>query len=94
MILVSTVITSYSIHYTKLYDTGKSFRMPIAKELAANGVNYHHFSYEVGNPGLSAEISYQFDGGVEYHSKKLAVGVTPFLNYFPNYIYLNRNNFV
>ncbi|MFV0593677.1 MAG: TonB-dependent receptor [Draconibacterium sp.] len=76
-------------HWLLKANVGKSFRMPIAKELAANGVNYHHFSYEVGNPGLSAEVSYQLDGGVEYHSKKLAVGITPFLNYFPNYIYLN-----
>ncbi|MBN2728720.1 MAG: TonB-dependent receptor, partial [Bacteroidales bacterium] len=68
---------------------GKSFRMPIAKELAANGVNYHHFSYEVGNAELSPEISYQLDVGIEYSSKKLAIGTTPFLNYFSNYIYLN-----
>ena len=68
---------------------GKSFRMPIAKELAANGVNYHHFSYEVGNPDLSPEISYQLDAGLEYSSKKFVIGVTPFLNYFSNYIYLN-----
>ncbi len=68
---------------------GKSFRMPIAKELAANGVNYHHFSYEVGNADLSPEISYQLDAGIEYGSRKIAIGVTPFLNYFTNYIYLN-----
>ncbi|MCU4158335.1 TonB-dependent receptor [Carboxylicivirga sp. A043] len=70
-------------------NVGKSFRIPIAKELAANGVNYHHFSYEVGNPDLSAETSYQLDMGVEYSSKDFAIGATPFLNYFPNYIYLN-----
>jgi iron complex outermembrane receptor protein len=68
---------------------GKSFRMPIAKELAANGVNYHRFSYEVGNPNLSPEVSYQFDGGVEYSSKDFAIGASPFINYFSNYIYLN-----
>lgn len=68
---------------------GKSFRMPIAKELAANGVNYHHFSYEVGNSDLSPEISYQFDAGIEYSAKRFAIGTTPFLNYFSNYIYLN-----
>ncbi len=68
---------------------GKSFRMPIAKELASNGVNYHHFSYEAGNPDLSAEVSYQLDAGAEFHTKKMAIGATPFLNYFPNYIYLN-----
>ncbi|MGB0982729.1 MAG: TonB-dependent receptor [Saprospiraceae bacterium] len=68
---------------------GKSFRMPIAKELAANGVNYHRFSYEVGNADLSPEISYQLDAGVEYNSKNFAIGVSPFVNYFSNYIYLN-----
>ncbi len=68
---------------------GKSFRMPIAKELAANGVNYHRFSYEMGDPGLSAEVSYQLDLGVAYHSADFAVGISPFVNYFPNYIFLN-----
>ena len=68
---------------------GKGFRMPIAKELAANGVNYHRFSYEVGNAELSPETSYQLDAGIEYRSKKFAIGTTPFVNYFTNYIYLN-----
>ena len=68
---------------------GKSFRMPIAKELAANGVNYHRFSYEVGNPDLDPEVSYQLDAGIEFSSKRFAIGTTPFLNYFSNYIYLN-----
>lgn len=71
---------------------GKSFRVPIAKELAANGVNYHHFSYEVGNSDLSPETSYQLDAGIEYNLKKLAIGATPFLNYFSNYIYLNPSS--
>lgn len=71
------------------FNLGKSFRMPIAKELAANGVNYHHFSYEVGNANLSPEISYQLDAGIEYSTKKFAFEATPFLNYFSNYIYLN-----
>ncbi|MBN1820666.1 MAG: TonB-dependent receptor [Prolixibacteraceae bacterium] len=68
---------------------GKSFRMPIAKELESNGVNYHRFSYEVGDSKLLPEVSYQFDAGLEYHATKLAVGATPFVNYFSNYIYLN-----
>ena len=63
--------------------------MPIAKELAANGVNYHRFSYEVGDPDLSPETSYQLDAGIEYRSSRLAIGSSPFLNLFPNYIYLN-----
>ncbi len=76
-------------NWTLKTNIGKSFRMPIAKELAANGVNYHNFSYEVGNPGLSPEISYQIDGGAEYSTGKFSIEVSPFLNYFGNYIYLN-----
>ncbi len=78
-----------SEHLFLKLNAGKSFRMPVAKELAANGVNYHRFSYEVGNPELSPEVSYQLDAGAEWHSLRFAVGVTPFVNYFPNYIYLN-----
>lgn len=70
-------------------NVGKSFRMPIAKELAANGVNYHHFSYEVGNSDLSPEVSYQLDVGVEFASQRFVFGAMPFINYFSNYIYLN-----
>lgn len=76
-------------HFSAKANLGKSFRMPIAKELAANGVNYHHFSYEIGNPDLSPEVSYQFDGSGEFHYQKFAAGITPFVNYFTNYIYLN-----
>lgn len=78
-----------SDNLTAKANLGKSFRMPISKELAANGVNYHHFSYEVGNPDLSPEVSYQLDGGAEFHHQNFAIGVTPFVNYFSNYIYLN-----
>nr|WP_319398304.1 TonB-dependent receptor [uncultured Carboxylicivirga sp.] len=76
-------------HWSFKANLGKSFRMPIAKELAANGVNYHRFSYEVGDPDLSPEISYQLDLGLEYFTDRWALGATPFLNYFSNYIYLN-----
>ena len=68
---------------------GKSFRMPIAKELAANGVNYHYFSYERGKPDLSPEQSYQADVTLGWTANRWSVQLSPFYNYFPNYIYLN-----
>jgi len=68
---------------------GKSFRMPIAKELAANGVNYHYFSYERGDPSLSPEQSYQADLSLAWNDERWSVQLSPFYNYFPNYIYLN-----
>ena len=70
-------------------NAGRSFRMPIAKELAANGVNYHHFSYEKGDSTLTPEISYQLDADFEYNPGKYKIKLSPFGNYFPNYIYLN-----
>ena len=70
-------------------NVGKSFRMPIAKELSANGVNYHYFSYERGNPSLAPEQSYQVDVAAEWQAHGWYVQVSPFYNYFPNYIYLN-----
>jgi iron complex outermembrane receptor protein len=68
---------------------GKSFRMPIAKELGANGVNYHYFSYERGDATLSPEQSYQADLSLGWKDHRWSVQVSPFYNYFPNYIYLN-----
>lgn len=68
---------------------GTSFRMPIAKELASNGVNYHYFRFEKGNPNLSPERSYQLDLGMEWQENKWSFQLSPFFNYFPNYIYLN-----
>jgi len=70
-------------------NVGKSFRVPIAKELGANGVNYHYFSYEKGDPDLSPEQSYQLDLGIGWSGTDLNVNLSPYYNYFTNYIYLN-----
>ncbi|MGN7205220.1 TonB-dependent receptor [Pedobacter sp. SAFR-022] len=70
-------------------NVGKSFRMPIAKELGANGVNYHYFSYERGNADLSPEQSYQLDFSAAWAAERWSLQFSPFYNYFPNYIYLN-----
>jgi iron complex outermembrane receptor protein len=85
---------SLGLNYNKDFfsfkaNVGKSFRMPIAKELAANGVNYHHFCYEIGNPNLKAEVSYQIDLGLEWNYPSLVFSLNPFVNYFPDYIFLN-----
>lgn len=78
-----------SEHYTLKANAGKSFRMPSAKELASNGINYHMYRYEKGDTSLRAEESYQVDLGMLYRKGKWEIELTPFLNYFPNYIYLN-----
>jgi iron complex outermembrane receptor protein len=88
--LVWSVGMNYNLdNFEMKVNVGKSFRMPIAKELGANGVNYHYFSYEKGNASLAAEQSYQADLTLSWKMNRFAVKVSPFYNYFPNYIYLN-----
>lgn len=70
-------------------NVGKSFRVPIPKELGTDGVNYHIFRYEKGNPNLNPEESYQLDAGIHWGNDRLTIQFDPYLNYFPNYIYMN-----
>ena len=70
-------------------NVGKSFRMPTAKELGMDGINYNIFRYEKGNADLRPEESYQADAGALYERGALTASLAPYLNYFPNYIYLN-----
>lgn len=68
---------------------GKGFRVPLANELASDGVNYHMYRYEKGNINLKPEASYQMDLNIDYTKKKLSFGISPFVNLFENFIYLN-----
>ncbi|WP_308992497.1 TonB-dependent receptor [Mariniflexile litorale] len=70
-------------------NVGKSFRMPLPNELASDGVNYHMYRYEKGNLDLNPEESYQLDIDIDHTTKQFSVGVSPFINFFENYIYLN-----
>ncbi|MBO7141765.1 MAG: TonB-dependent receptor [Bacteroidales bacterium] len=81
--------TLQSGNFTFKTNIGKSFRIPSAQELACNGVNYHHFSYEKGNPDLHSESSYQIDGEICYSSRLWMFVFSPFAGYFDNYIFLN-----
>lgn len=68
---------------------GKSFRMPNASELSANGIHHGSFRYEVGDTGIVSEYSYQVDVGVFFQSEKVHLELNPFVNYFPNFIFLS-----
>jgi len=69
-------------------NVGKAFRVPIPKELGTDGINYHIFRYERGNAQLDPEESYQLDISVNWANGTWEIGVEPYLNYFPNYIFL------
>jgi iron complex outermembrane receptor protein len=90
----NSVTWSAGINYTTglwvmKANVGKSFRVPIPKELGADGINYHIFRYERGNAQLDPEESYQLDASISWANEQWEVQVDPYLNYFPNYIYLN-----
>ena len=68
---------------------GRSFRMPLANELTSDGVNYHMYRYEKGNLNLDPETAYELDLEVDYVVKNFSLNISPFVNYFTNYIYLN-----
>lgn len=70
-------------------NVGKSFRMPLANELASDGVNYHMYRYERGRIDLDPEQSYQIDLDIDHSNNYFDFGISPFFNYFENYIYLN-----
>jgi iron complex outermembrane receptor protein len=70
-------------------NVGKSFRMPTPKELAADGINYHMYRYEIGDSLLTAESSYQMDMGFGFRYPLWSLNMSPFVNYFDNYIFLN-----
>ena len=75
--------------WTLKANVGKSFRVPIPKELGADGINYHIFRYERGNQQLDPEESYQADATISWADEAWEIEAEPYLNYFPNYIYLN-----
>ncbi|MDX2188629.1 MAG: TonB-dependent receptor [Bacteroidota bacterium] len=66
---------------------GKSFRLPSAQELSANGFHHSTFRWEKGDSSLRPMSGYHYDIGLFYERKKWNARLTPFLNYFDNYIY-------
>lgn len=80
---------SQNDEFTWKLNLGNSFRMPTAKELASNGINYHMYRFEKGDSTIKAEESYQLDLGLHIQKGKWSMEFTPFVNYFPNFIFLN-----
>jgi len=70
------------------FNLGSSFRMPSAAELAINGVHHGTFRHEVGDSTLQSERGYQADLNLTYKRRNFILGVTPYFNYFTNYIFL------
>ncbi len=68
---------------------GTSYKIPSAPELTSNGVHHGTFRHEMGDSTLTSERSFQLDLGLRYESKKISTGLSPFITWFPNFIYLS-----
>jgi iron complex outermembrane receptor protein len=70
---------------------GKGFRAPTVSELSANGLHEGTFRYEVGNPALQPEVSYEFDAGVIHDRELFSVHADLFVGYIRDFIYYARS---
>lgn len=76
-------------HWKAKMNIGSAYRMPTMAELTANGVHHGTFRHEMGDAQLKAEQGYMLDLSLNYQSSNYHVHITPFVNYFSNYIYLS-----
>jgi iron complex outermembrane receptor protein len=72
-------------------NAGSAFRAPNIAELSANGVHEGAFRYEVGNPDLKPEQSYQADASFEYQNQYISTSLGAFANIINNYIYYSTS---
>lgn len=70
------------------FNFGKSFRVPTPQELSVNGLHHGSFRHEMGDSSLLPEQGYQTDVVVSLEKEKFLFSISPFFNYFSNYIYL------
>ena len=68
----------------------KAYRVPNLSELTSNGM--HGNRYELGNPNLLPQDSYEADLSMHYHAKTLSFDFAVFDNLINNYIYIAPTN--
>ena len=68
----------------------RGFRAPNMSELGSDGVHEGTLRYEIGNPDLKSEYSWQADLGADYQGHVFSAQVSLFLNRIENYIFARR----
>ncbi len=68
---------------------GKSYRIPSAYELGAYGLHRHEGRFERGDTDIDPEESYQLDLSLDRSWEDMTLSISPFVNYFTNYLFLN-----
>ena len=67
-----------------------AYRTPNIAELTQNGM--HGNRYELGNPDLEAQRSYEADISGHFHSKYLMFDISGFYNHINDYIFISQTN--
>jgi iron complex outermembrane receptor protein len=77
-----------NVSRTYKINLGTAYRTPTMNELLSNGVHHGTFRHEKGATSLKEEKGIMFDLGIKQYLGKLEFDITPFVNYFTNYLYL------
>ena len=69
-------------------NVSSGFRAPNMYELLSDGIHHGTNRYEIGNPNLKTENSYQIDASSNYNTEHIDFVINPYFDYIRNYIYL------
>ena len=81
----------FSEQFSFKTNAGSAFRAPNIAELSSNGVHEGAFRYEVGNPDLKPEKSYQLDASFDFQNEYFDASLGGFANYINQYIYYSTS---
>ena len=77
-------------HTNLRLNLARGFRAPNMSELGSDGVHEGTLRYEIGNPNLKPEYSWQADLGIDFSSEMISAQVALFVNRIENYIFAKR----
>ena len=83
-----------SEHLNLRLNLARGFRAPNMSELGSDGIHEGTLRYEIGNPDLKPEYSWQADLGLDFTSQSVSAQVALFANRIENYIFSQRIDLV
>ena len=79
-------------HTNLRLNIARGFRAPNMSELGSDGIHEGTLRYEIGNPDLKPEYSWQADLGLDFSSEYISAQVALFINRIENYIFSEHIN--
>ena len=81
-------------HLNLRLNLARGFRAPNMSELGSDGIHEGTLRYEMGNPDLKPEYSWQADLGLDFTSRYISAQLALFANRIENYIFAKRIDIV